>query len=30
MQTAEHLFDALLYRMVCYHAQQAVEGILMV
>ena len=24
-QAAEHLFGASLYRMVCYHAQQAVE-----
>jgi HEPN domain-containing protein len=28
LQAAEHLFEASLYRMVCYHAQQAVEKIL--
>lgn len=28
LQAAEHLFEASLYRMVCYHAQQVVEKIL--
>ncbi|MCI2424425.1 HEPN domain-containing protein [Candidatus Acetothermia bacterium] len=28
LQAAEHLFKASLYRMVCYHTQQAVEKIL--
>lgn len=28
LEAAEHLFEASLYRMVCYHAQQAVEKIL--
>jgi HEPN domain-containing protein len=28
LQAAEHLFEASLFRMVCYHAQQAVEKIL--
>ena len=28
LQAAEHLIEASLYRMVCYHAQQAVEKIL--
>ncbi len=27
-QSAEYLFDRTLYRMVCYHAQQAVEKVL--
>jgi HEPN domain-containing protein len=27
LQAAEHLFETSLYRMVCYHAQQAVEKI---
>jgi len=27
-QAAEHLFERSLFRMVCYHAQQAVEKIL--
>lgn len=28
LQSAEYLFERSLYRMVCYHAQQAVEKIL--
>ena len=28
LKASEHLFKASLYRMVCYHAQQAVEKIL--
>jgi HEPN domain-containing protein len=28
LQAAEHLFEASLHRMVCYHTQQAVEKIL--
>lgn len=28
LQSAEYLFEKSLYRMVCYHAQQAVEKIL--
>jgi len=27
LQAAEHLFDKDLYRMVCYHSQQAVEKV---
>lgn len=28
LQSAEHLFEIRLFRMVCYHAQQAVEKVL--
>lgn len=28
LQSAEYLFEKSLYRMVCYHAQQAVENLL--